>query len=360
MRTGVREQVASLLARSPARALAIRSALAAMAAWLVVVPLGGVADEYPYYAPLGAVVAVTSAVDVSLRTSVQTFVALVLGATLGTTALLVDLPRPVAIGLVVAVGTLLGANRWMGTMGSWIPISGLFVLVLGEGDPAHFVLGYLGLTTLGVLVGAATNVLLPPLHLVRTRQAQDALRAALADQLDTLADVLGADALPSAQDWESRRPSMRARSSEMEELLALATGGPPVNWRVLRGRHESQLLRDRGRALASLALQVDELTDVLSARERDDREELALPVSVRPAAAEALRATAAALRGVVDERDERWDAAWAAERALAAEVRQCRDRTGDDLFAAGGLVSSIERTLTTMGQPRPREEHRSR
>ena len=349
MRTGVREQTASLLARSPARALAIRAALAAMAAWLLVMPFGGVADDYPYYAPLGAVVAVTSSVEVSLRTSVQTFVSLVLGASLGAAALLLDLPRPLAIGLVVAVGTLIGAVRWMGTMGSWVPISGLFVLVLGGDDPSHFVLGYLGLTSVGALVGAATNVLLPPVHLVRTRQAQDALRAALADQLDTLADVLDAESLPSAQDWESRRPSMRARSSEMEDLLAMATGGPPVNWRVLRVRQESQLLRDRGRALASLALQVDEMTDVLSARERDDREDLALPASVRPAAAQALRATADALRGPVDERDERWDAAWAAERALAAEVRRCRSTTGDDLFAAGGLVSSIERTLTTMG-----------
>jgi hypothetical protein len=237
----------------------------------------------------------------------------------------------------------------MGTMGSWVPISGLFVLVLGGDDPSHFVLGYLGLTSVGALVGAATNVLLPPVHLVRTRQAQDALRAALAAQLDTLADVLDAGSLPSAQDWESKRPSMRARSSEMEELLALATGGPPVNWRVLRVRQESQRLRDRGRALASLALQVDEMTDVLSARERDDREDLALPAPVRPAAARALRATSEALRGPVDERDERWDAAWAAQRALAAEVRECRSTTGDDLFVAGGLVSSIERTLTTTG-----------
>lgn len=340
--------VTSLFARTPARALAVRSALAAMVAWLVVMPLSGVADEYPYYAPLGALVAVTSSVDVSLRTSVQTFAALVLGAALGSGALVLDLPRPVAIGLVVAVGTLLGETRWLGTMGTWVPISGLFVLVLGEADPAHFVLGYLGLTTLGALIGAATNLLVPPLHLARTRQAQDALRAALADQLDTLADLLGVEGLPTAEDWAARRPSMRARSAEMEELLALATGGPPVNWRVLKGRNEGQWLRERGRALASLALQVDELTDVLASRQRHDREDLALPADVRPAAARTLRATAEALRST-DEHEADVEAAWSSLRELAADVRRCRDRSAEDLFAAGALVTSIERTLTTMG-----------
>lgn len=348
VRTTLANRRAPLLVLAQARSFALRSALAAMVAWLVVVPLGGVADEYPYYAPLGALVAVTSSVDVSLRTSAQTFGSLVLGATLGTSALLLDLPRPVSIGLVVGAGCVLGSVRWLGTMGSWVPISGLFVLVLGEADPAHFVLGYLGLTTLGALVGAATSALLPPLHLARTRQAQDGLRAGLADQLDALAGVLRAEGLPTAEDWDARRPSMRARSSEMEELLALATGGPPVNWRVLRGKDEGQRLRERGRALAALALQVDEMTDVLSARERDDRQDLALPAELRPAAARALRATAEALRSV-DAHDELLEAGWAAARELAEGVRRHRRRTDDDLFTAGSLVVSIERTLTTMG-----------
>ena len=258
-------------------------------------------------------------------------------------------PDPLAIGVVVAVGTLIGAVRWMGTMGSWVPISGLFVLVLGGDDPAHFVLGYLGLTSVGALVGAATNVLLPPVHLVRTRQAQDALRAALADQLDTLADVL--DGRGAAE-----RAGLGVEASQHARPLVGDGGaaGHGHRWAAgqlagAAGQAREPAAAGPGPRVGALALQVDEMTDVLSARERDDREDLALPASVRPAAAQALRATADALRGAVDERDERWDAAWAAERALAAEVRRCRARTGDDLFAAGGLVSSIERTLTTMG-----------
>ncbi|GAA2121368.1 hypothetical protein GCM10009843_15520 [Nocardioides bigeumensis] len=340
-------RVVTLLARTPARALALRAALAAMTSWLVIVPMGGVADDYPYYAPLGAVVAVTSSVEVSLRTSVQTVVALVLGAGLATTVLLLDLPRPLAIGLVVAVGTLLGALRRMGEMGSWVPISALFILVLGEGNPAHFVLGYLGITTLGVGVGAATSLALPPLHLIRTRHAQDDLRAALAERLDALADVIGSEQLPSEGDWEVRRPDLRAHSAEVEQLLALATGGPPVNWRVRKGRDEGQRLRERGRALAALALQVDELTDVLAYRERDDRQDLALPAWLRPAAESALRATADALRSDED-RSACIDAAWTAVRRLASEIRRDRHESGDDLFGAGALVVSIERTLTTM------------
>ena len=39
--------------------LSLKAALAAALSWLAVLPLWGVADEYPYYAPLGAVIAVT-------------------------------------------------------------------------------------------------------------------------------------------------------------------------------------------------------------------------------------------------------------------------------------------------------------
>ena len=36
-------------------------------------------------------------------------------------------------------------------MGSWVPVSALFILILGERDPSSYVLAYLGLTTIGVL-----------------------------------------------------------------------------------------------------------------------------------------------------------------------------------------------------------------
>ena len=253
-----------------------------------------------------------------------------------------------AIGLVVAVGTLLGESRWLGTMGTWVPISGLFVLVLGEADPAHFVLGYLGLTTLGALIGAATNLLVPPLHLARTRQAQDALRAALADQLDTLADLLGVEGLPTAEDWAARRPSMRARSAEMEELLGAGDR-----------RSTGELARPEGQERGAVAARARAGAGVAgvaggrahrrpglapAARSRGPRAPGGRPAGRRGT----LRATAEALRST-DEHEADVEAAWSSLARLAADVRRCRDRSAEDLFAAGALVTSIERTLTTMG-----------
>ena len=58
-------RLGDVLGRYPRVPLALKSAFAAGLAWLAVLPLGGVADEYPYYAPLGAVVAMGATVVTS-------------------------------------------------------------------------------------------------------------------------------------------------------------------------------------------------------------------------------------------------------------------------------------------------------
>ncbi len=61
-------------------AQSLKAAVAAGLAWVLVLPLGGVADAYPYYAPLGAVIAVSSTVAGSLRSSLQAVVSIAIGA----------------------------------------------------------------------------------------------------------------------------------------------------------------------------------------------------------------------------------------------------------------------------------------
>src|SRR5690606_21273900 len=63
-------RAAEALAVRPLVPVAVKVALAAALAWLVVQPLGGAADHYTYYAPLGAVVVVSSRLGQSLRWSV--------------------------------------------------------------------------------------------------------------------------------------------------------------------------------------------------------------------------------------------------------------------------------------------------
>ena len=189
----------------PQLGLAAKSSLAAGLAWLLVQPFGGVADDYPYYAPLGAVVAVSTTVSGSARTTLQALVSIGLGAALGALAGVAPVPTVVGLVVVVAVAGLMAGWHRLGLSGSWVPVSALFVLVLGGGDPTHYLGGYLGLTTLGMLVGTAVNLALPQTVLAPAGEAEHRLRAALADQLDDLADGLLADEAPDAADWRRRR-----------------------------------------------------------------------------------------------------------------------------------------------------------
>lgn len=129
-RAGLRE------AAGPERlVLAGKTALAAGAAWAAAHLMPAPVDQYAYYAPLGALVSMYSTVADSLRNGLQSLVglalgigvALLFGSFTGTTA--------VAVALVVGVGVVLGGFPRMGTAREWVPMAGLFVLVLG-GDTA--------------------------------------------------------------------------------------------------------------------------------------------------------------------------------------------------------------------------------
>src|SRR4051812_41745247 len=98
-------------ARSSARAhpdffLALKAALAASLAWLLVQPVGGFVAEYPYYAPLGALAVASTSVVVSLRSSVEVVVAILLGSAIALAAQLLPLAEPLALGLAIVVASL--------------------------------------------------------------------------------------------------------------------------------------------------------------------------------------------------------------------------------------------------------------
>lgn len=329
-------------------AMALRAALAAVLAWSLAVPLGGVADQYLYYAPFGAVVAVSTTVIRSVSTSVQVFLAIALGAALAVAVQELSVSSAIGIGLVVLVGTLVSQLRWLGESGSWVPIAALFVLILGQGHEERFVLGYLGLTSLGALVGTAVNMAFPPLLLDQTERAQEALRDELVQQLEALADDLEEGVLPDPAATGHAAGELRGRGEALEELVGHALEGPPVNWRVRRWRAHADLLRAQGSALVGLALLVGELAHTLRRREGPDdeagplfRTELHLP------AAGALRATATALSSEIEQPGEAMAQADSKIDELADAIRRARQERGEDLFVAGALVLGLRSTLAT-------------
>ncbi|UMG92339.1 hypothetical protein [Nocardioides sp. TF02-7] len=345
----LRLRIDDLVGRHPTVPLALRAAVAALVAWLVVSRMGGLAQDYPYYAPLGAVVSVSTTVLASLRAAAQVTLALLAGSALSVAALLSPLPVPLALVLVVGIGTVVAAWRWLGSAGSWVPVSAIFMLVLGHQDGSRFVVGYLALTCLGAAIGAAINLALPPVRFAAVHRAQDELRSVVVDQLRMLADGLEQDPLPSAEDWSGRRRDLEPRARAVHQLVGDATGGPQVNWRVRRLPDRSDRVRAHGRALADLAYLVGEQADLLRL-ERAEHEEVPLGPGLRPAAARALRALAVALDSVEvsTARPDDLDRAWRELDRLAEAVRERRRRTDEDLFEAGTVVAGIRRTLLTV------------
>lgn len=330
-------------------AMGLRAALAAMLAWSLAAPLGGVADQYLYYAPFGAVVAVSTTVIRSVSTSVQVFLAIGLGAALAVAVQELSVSSAIGIGLVVLVGTLASRLRWLGESGSWVPIAALFVLILGQGHEERFVLGYLGLTSLGALVGTGVNLAFPPLLLEQTERAQAALRAALVDQLDALAGDLERGVVPDATAPGHAAGELRGRGRAVEDLVSNALEGPPVNWRVRRWRGQADLLRAQGTALVGLALLVGELADTLRHREGAGNQEGALfRTDLEVPAAQALRATARALSSETERADEAMALAGNRIDELADAVRRTRAEQGESMFVAGALVLGLRSALATL------------
>lgn len=356
----VRRRFTAWVAGHPVAPVSLRASVAAVVSWAVVLPLGGLADDYPYYAPMGAVVVMSTTLARSVRTTMQAALAIFLAATLAVFAHLMPLPKAAAIGLVVGLGTAATAWRRLGSMASWVPVSALFILVLGAGSPLHYVAAYLGLFTLGAVVGIAVNAVFPPLPMGRTERVEESLRAALATQLEDLAAGLEQDPLQTSGDWNARGRDLESRSRHLQDLVAQGEEMRLANWRAARrpiARHTVAQERS-SRALANLAWQVRDITDLLASGEREDRSQDVLGPTLRPPAARALRMTAWVLRSLCDATADpnELHAARRATKMFGSAIRTARTRHGVDLFEAGALWTALQRALDALSEGASRRE----
>ena len=177
--------------RRPRLQLVLKASLAAALAWQIGSAVPGSLSEYAYYAPLGAISVIYPAVTDSVREAARAVVAIGLGIAVAMAIQWVAWPNALTVGLVVAAGTALGGWSWLGEQRSWVPVVGLFVLVLGGAETGTYAAGYVGQIGLGALVGLAVNVLvLPPLSLYDVRRTVSEVRGRVADQLCAMADLL--------------------------------------------------------------------------------------------------------------------------------------------------------------------------
>lgn len=329
----------------PRLALAVKTATAAAIAWLLVQPIGGFARAYPYYAPLGAVAAVSTTVANSLRASVQAAAAIAIGASTAMVARALPIPEVAAVAVAVAVGTLAAGWPRLGALGGWVPVSALFVLIVGRTHPGHYVLAYLGLTTLGAVVGVIVNALFPSLPLTPTGLALRRLRLELAGQLDEIADGLREPDPPTPEEWARRRRALRPHIDRVRALVTETSEARRANWRAGRWRESTDRQYAVATVLEDLTSVTSQIVALVTERERADTDEPALGTSLRPLTAEALSATAWMLQAFDDE-DVFPQAAGRTSRALE-ELRTATSsawrEAGEDRYTAAAIVTALER-----------------
>ena len=349
----VKSDVGTLLRfvnRHPHLLRAVRAAIAATAAWALVQPLGGPADQYPYYAPLGAVVAVSTTVTSSIRGSLQGLASLVLGVAIAL-AVLHAVPSELAgLALVVGIGSLVAGWDRLGSMASWVPISAMFVLVIGGQHPQDYVSGYLGLTALGACIGVAVEFAFAPLPLSRTGAEVSRVRLTLGEQLRDLSDGLRQHDLLTRDEWRERHHALIPVTRRMSAMVAEASEARRGNWRAHRWVETAREQYERARALEQLTFLVEDITDLLSLSESADSAYIALGPALRRPTAEVLDALADLLVDV-DASLSQPDRLREVDKALAqlvACIRERRDQTGDDMFSAGSLVISVRRAVASL------------
>lgn len=325
--------------------LAARTALAATLAWLIALALPWeIAQTYPYFAPLGAVVGSYSTVRSSVRNSARAVAAIVCGALVSLVVAELLGRDLLVVPLVVFLATLLAGWRLFADQGSWVLTVGLFVLVVGVQHPVQYAVGYTVLTLLGGCVAVAVNTVLPSLPLAQSQDAVQRLATTLADQLEDLAEGLRRDDPPGPQEWAERlrsvapvRESLRRSREETEESVA-------GNVRALRHVETVRQQHVTGVALENLAVRVEELTELLVESLTPRDAEVALPAGLRWPTADVLGALAAVLREREDDDATRTALRTALQRLSAAEST-AEFSTERDRQSAGAVVTALRRCL---------------
>ncbi|MGY2130356.1 hypothetical protein [Blastococcus sp. SYSU DS0617] len=352
-------RVHRIWARHPRLGMAVKAAVAASLAWALVQLVPGPAADYPYYAPLGALIATSTTLTGSAREAAQAVTAISLGAAVALAADALGGPNLLTLALAVAVGVLVGSWSRLGGSKSWVPTSALFVLIIGDTNPTGYVLGFAGLTLLGALVGLAVTAAFPPLPLAPAQEQLQLLRERLADQLDDLAGGLRLEHPPTAEGWQERIRTIDPVLASMRAAVEQTREAKRGNRRARRYAQDADQQLRQSRTLERLTLLVEELTDVLTDSERAEFEHVALGPPLRPAAARTLSALGGALRSVDAETADRASLREAEEalQEFRDEVRRTRTTTQDDLFVAGSVIDAVRRGLMSLSPPEAAAAH---
>jgi uncharacterized membrane protein YccC len=333
----------------PRLQLAAKAALAAGLAFLVAPLMPGAAAQYPYYAPLGALVAMYENVAGSMRQGVQTLIGLGLG--IGLAFLLVSFsdPTPVTVAVVMGLGVLLAGLPRLGAGRDWIPTAALLVLLVGGNNPDDFSFGYLLQMGVGVVVGIAVNILVfPPLHFKAAALSLAELRWALAKQLSDMGEAMREEWPPEHEEWAERSEALAQSARQVRAAVQKADASRQANPR--RRLHDHNLDRDYNdlRGLESVTFHIQDMTEVLADVIWDEDAPFVIPLPYSEPLAEALTAVSEVLRSMEDEQPDRQNELIASAKSAVdalAERMASDDVNPNAPSAAESIVLNLHRIL---------------
>lgn len=271
IRTRVRARRPSIVrslreAVDPARLLLVaKTALAVGLAWLIAPHMPGVTDEYPYYAPLGALVSMYPTLMGSVRSGLQTLLGLATGIGLAAIVVLTVGPTWWTIPAVVGIGVLVSGTGWFGVGREYVPMAALFVLIIGGQDADDYSTGYLVQTAVGVAVGLLVNLVIAPAPLTLAAAAKvDAFRAQLSEHLHDIGSAVSESWPPEHQQWADDAASLADTTAELQRALSDADDSRRGNPRAMGRRGETRQLHAELAALDRIAHLIRDISDEIA------------------------------------------------------------------------------------------------
>jgi uncharacterized membrane protein YccC len=334
--------------------MAVKAAIAATLAWLVAELVSGQVEgfqNYLYYAPLGALVAVNPTVATSVRNTVSAGLSIALGGAIGLAVHLLLEPNLLALALTVGVGVAAGGLPALGDQRSWVPVVALFTLLVGGTQPAEYALAYLGLALMGAAIGVAVGMAIPALRLTPGRDAIRSVATLLGEQLDDLADALRQESPPDEQGWHHRIHSVRPVLDRMRRDVAEAADAQRGNPRARRRGYPASRQLEVSGGLERVALLVEDLVDVLVTSYRQDLPHTPLDRDLALTIADAIQRLASLVRSYQQKMPADDVRVREAERTLG-QVQEAfarrRDLDTRDVALLGAVVANLDRSLSAV------------
>jgi uncharacterized membrane protein YgaE (UPF0421/DUF939 family) len=322
--------------------LAVKSGIAAGIAWTLGNLLPGEIGDYGYYASLGAISALYPAVSDTVRESVRTTAAILLGAVLAAGVQVLAWANGLTVGAVVLVAVLVAGLPFLGAQRTWVATAALFVLVFSGDPPQDYILAYVLQILLGAGVGLAVNALVPSLNLTSLGRSVERLRWEVVRQVRGLAEVLGKAEDPCEDDLETVFDRIDEEREGLQTALAQVERSRQFNPRARRHSAAWQALRERGLALARVGFLVQNVGVVLEGT--GDGERL-LDDALRRSVGRVLADLASLLE---DPSEECVDAVEDGLAGLLTEIADAPFDTDEQRYLAGVVAASVRLAVSSV------------